>query len=106
MTFLVRFGFPPGWVLSRDVLTFNALYASALRCHYQDRIEDAHLLVAGVAQGSGSLKKGSKPPVLAMVKSWEKIVHRGDEKKSTAVAGAKELLKDLKTGFKSLVGKR
>ena len=99
MTFLVRFGFQPGWVLSRDVLTFNALYASAMRCHYEDRIEDAHLLVAAVAQGSGSLKKGTKPPVAAMVKAWQKIV---DPKKAGA-AGPQELLRDMKVGFETLL---
>ena len=105
MTFLVRFGFAPGYVLSRDILTFNALYSSAMRCHYQDRIEEAHLLVSAVAEGGGNLKKGTKSPVMAIIKQWRKIVHReGDT--SPKAAGPRELMADIKANFKTLLPKK
>jgi hypothetical protein len=105
MTFLVQFGFKPGYVLSRDVLTFNALYSSAMRCHYQDRIEEANLLVSAVAQGGGNLKKGSKPPVGQIIKAWRKIVERDGDAKVHG-PGPKELMADLKSGWKNLLPKK
>lgn len=82
-TFLVRFGYSPRYVLSRDLITFNALYCSAMRCMYLDKSEDVMSMMAAVATCIGGGKKG-KTMVDLTLEMWKPAIEsRGGSQKES-----------------------
>lgn len=74
-TFLIRFGYPVQWLMAQDILSFQALYASAIRCWYQDKIQDAEALCSATGTAFGNTLKGSKQsPLEAFLQPWRDLV--------------------------------
>ena len=96
ITFLVGFGFAPRYVLSRDLLTIEGMYASAMRCKYLDKSEDLMSTFVASAQGFNGAPKKGDPPVLARLKEWAKIT--GEKLAGAAGKDVRSLSQDLKRG--------
>jgi hypothetical protein len=100
---LVRFGYDPDWILTRDFFTFEGAYCSAMRCWYLDKAEDLNSLHAAVA--SAFAKKGSNP-VGDRVKMFDPMLSSrdcivGDEPETRQSAGrgsAADFMRDVGAG--------
>lgn len=103
VTFLIRFGFAPRYVLSRDLITLDGLYGSALRCTYVGKSEDAWTMASAIGQAFKEKKK--KGPLGELSKMWHKIISARDPsakgKPAPGTGNAADFLADYKSGFGS-----